>query len=119
VPGVQASLREVSAPNLVSLPRLRTSPVRVAPGSKTFDRALRGSRRQARGSIVDHLRRAARKGITLGDLAGEAGIGRRDAGALVEILVKLEAEGLAELSPAARKGSVRGIVRLPARTKRR
>jgi hypothetical protein len=35
------------------------------------------------------------------------------AGRLVEILTKLEAEGLAELSDGARKGSARGIVRLP------
>ena len=42
-----------------------------------------------------------------------------DASRLAEILTALEKEGLAELTPAARKGSVRGLVRLPARTRRR
>lgn len=72
-----------------------------------------GSRRQARGTIVDQLRRAARRGITLGALAEGLRDGERGLGDLVEILVKLEQEGLAELSPSARKGSPRGLVRLP------
>lgn len=75
-----------------------------------------GSRRQARGSIVDHLRRAARKGIFLAELARRLhpDARDRDLGWLVEILERLEQEGLAELTPAARKGSPRGLVRLPS-----
>ncbi|MFY9588274.1 MAG: A/G-specific adenine glycosylase [Actinomycetota bacterium] len=92
--------------------RHRKPPVRKAKPQEKFE----GSRRQARGTIVDHLRRAARKGITIADLTkqmGESG----DADRLVEILTTLEKEGLAELTPAARKGSARGLVRLPAGTR--
>jgi A/G-specific adenine glycosylase len=76
---------------------------------------FKGSRRQTRGSIVDHLRRAARKGVTLGDLSAKMHPDReeRDLGWLVEILERLEEEGLASLTPAARRGSPRGLVRLP------
>jgi A/G-specific adenine glycosylase len=76
---------------------------------------FKGSRRQARGSIVDHLRRAARKGVTLGDLRAKMHPDdhERDLGWLVEILERLEEEGLASLSPSARRGSPRGVVRLP------
>lgn len=91
--------------------RHRAAPARAKKSGEPFE----GSRRQTRGTIVDHLRRAARKGITLGEL------GRRmdpdgngaDLDRLVGILTKLESEGLAELSPGARKGSARGLVRLP------
>lgn len=89
----------------------RTPAARRVRGTEPYE----GSRRQARGSIVDHLRRAARKGITVGELAKRMdpdGNGA-DAARLAEILAKLESEGLAELSAAARKGSSRGIVRLP------
>jgi A/G-specific adenine glycosylase len=89
----------------------RTAAPRPVRTSEPFE----GSRRQARGTIVDHLRRAARKGITVGELARRMdpdGNGA-DAARLVEILAKLESEGLAELSAGARKGSARGIVRLP------
>jgi A/G-specific adenine glycosylase len=87
----------------------RAEPRRVS-SSEPFE----GSRRQARGTIVDHLRRAARKGITLGALAGQMHHeGERNLEWLVEILAKLEQEGLAELSPGAKKGSPRGLVRLP------
>lgn len=91
--------------------RHKAAPARAARTPEPYE----GSRRQARGSIVDHLRKAARKGVTVGELAGRMdpdGNGA-DAGRLVEILTKLEAEGLAELSDGARKGSARGIVRLP------
>jgi A/G-specific adenine glycosylase len=85
-----------------------------APRRTASSQPFEGSRRQARGTIVDHLRRAARKGITLGALAGQMHHeGERDLDWLVEILSKLEQEGLAELSPGARKGSARGLVRLP------
>ena len=93
--------------------RNRTAPVRAPKKEERFE----GSRRQRRGSIVDHLRRAARKGITVSELSRlmhPAGDG--DPALLRELLAKLEQEGLAELSPAARKGSARGIVRLPSKT---
>jgi A/G-specific adenine glycosylase len=91
--------------------RHRAAPPRAKGASEPFE----GSRRQARGTIVDHLRRAARKGITLGELARQMdpGGGGTDIERLVELLAKLESEGLAELSAGARKGSSRGIVRLP------
>jgi A/G-specific adenine glycosylase len=94
--------------------RHRGPPVRKAKASEKFE----GSRRQARGTIVDHLRRAARKGITVGDLSKQMGADA-DPSRLAEILTVLEKEGLAELSPAARKGSARGKVRLPAERARR
>jgi A/G-specific adenine glycosylase len=90
--------------------RHRAAPARAKRSGEPFE----GSRRQARGTIVDHLRRAARKGITLGELARRMDPdGGTDPGRLVELLAKLESEGLAELSAGARKGSPRGIVRLP------
>jgi A/G-specific adenine glycosylase len=95
--------------------RHKKEPVRARRPGEPFE----GSRRQVRGSIVDHLRRAARKGITLGALSNQMHPnGDGDVRALVEILSRLEAEGLAELSPAARKGSGRGLVRLPVKTRR-
>jgi A/G-specific adenine glycosylase len=90
--------------------RHRRPPARAVRVAEPFE----GSRRQARGSVVEHLRRAARRGLTLGQLAREMRHGDdRDLGWLVEILVRLEEEGLAELTPAARRGSPRGVVRLP------
>jgi A/G-specific adenine glycosylase len=94
--------------------RHRTAPVRAARPAEKFE----GSRRQARGSIVDHLRRAARKGVSVGRLAKQLGPDA-DAGRLAELLAALEKEGLAELTPAARTGSPRGIVRLPTKPRRR
>lgn len=89
-------------------------------GAKATGEPFEGSRRQARGTIVDHLRRAARKGVSLGELSNLMHpSGDRDLAWLVEILSKLEHEGLAELTPGARKGSPRGLVRLPARVPRR
>src|SRR6266542_2363048 len=84
----------------VSKGRHRKAPVRPARPSEKFE----GSRRQARGTIVDHLRRAARKGIMVADLTKQMDPGT-DPARLVEILAALEKEGLAELTPAARKGS--------------
>lgn len=97
--------------------RHRGLPFRASRPAEKFE----GSRRQTRGTIVDHLRRAARKGITLGDLAKEMGPkgSTSDLAQLVEILGKLEQEGLAVLTPAARRGSPRGLVRLPAGAKSR
>ncbi|HVL90770.1 MAG TPA: hypothetical protein VM841_11105, partial [Actinomycetota bacterium] len=69
--------------------------------------------RQARGGIVDRLRTAAGKGVTLGELSSAMHHHERSLDWLVEILTQLESEGLAELSPAARRGSPRGTVRLP------
>ena len=94
--------------------RHRKPAVRKARPQEKFE----GSRRQQRGTIVDHLRRAARKGITVADLTKQMGEDA-DTGRLVEILTALEKEGLAELTPAARKGSSRGLVRLPAGSRRR
>jgi len=91
--------------------RHKKAPVRATRPQEKYE----GSRRQARGSIVDHLRRAARKGITVSELAKQM---EGDPGALTELLVKLEKEGLAELSPAARTGSPRGLVRLPGKVRR-
>jgi len=94
--------------------RHRQAPARTRRASEPFE----GSRRQARGTIVDHLRRAARKGITVGELHRQMHPeGDGDPAVLVAILTKLESEGLAELSPAARAGSARGLVRLPLRSK--
>lgn len=93
--------------------RHRRPAVRKPKSQEKFE----GSRRQARGNVVDHLRRAARKGITVRDLTKQMGDGG-DARRLIEILTALEKEGLAELTPAARKGSARGLVRLPVRGKR-
>lgn len=90
--------------------RHRSAPTRAPKKQEKFE----GSRRQARGSIVDHLRRAARKGVTLSDLSERMG-SNGDVALLVELLTKLEQEGLAELTPGARKGSPRGIVRLPGK----
>ncbi|HJR18993.1 MAG TPA: A/G-specific adenine glycosylase [Actinomycetota bacterium] len=96
--------------------RHRTAPVRAPKREERFD----GSRRQKRGTIVDHLRRAARKGITVSELSKLMHPdGDGDPALLGEILAKLEKEGLAELTPAARKGSARGIVRLPSRAAKR
>lgn len=73
-----------------------------------------GSRRQKRGSIVDTLRDAAAEGVTLAALAKAMHHeGDRDLLWLAELLEGLEADGLVELTPAARKGSARGKVRLP------
>jgi A/G-specific adenine glycosylase len=96
--------------------RTRNAPVRAPKKEERFE----GSRRQARGTIVDHLRRAARKGISLSELSGlMQPNGDRDLGRLVEVLTTLEREGLAELTPGARKGSPRGLVRLPTRGRKR
>ncbi|MGH2725972.1 MAG: A/G-specific adenine glycosylase [Actinomycetota bacterium] len=96
--------------------RTRSAPVRAPKNEERFE----GSRRQARGTIVDHLRRAARKGITLSELSDlMQPNGDRDLERLVAVLAKLEQEGLAELSPGVRKGSPRGLVRLPTRPRKR
>lgn len=96
--------------------RHRTAPVRAEKREERFE----GSRRQKRGTIVDHLRRAARKGITISELSHLMHPdGDSDPAVLVELLTKLEKEGLAELTPGARKGSARGIVRLPSRASSR
>lgn len=84
------------------------------PRRRTRGEPFEGSRRQARGNIVDHLRRAARDGITLRELAAQMNEGHAgDLAPLLAVLLKLEQEGLAELSVGARKGSPRGVVRLP------
>jgi len=73
-----------------------------------------GSSRQKRGGIVDHLRRAAEDGVSMAAL-GRAihPHGGPDLTWLVELLEGLESDGLVEMTPAARRGSARGLVRLP------
>lgn len=89
--------------------RHREAPARNGTPKEKFE----GSRRQARGGIVDELRTAAGRGVTLGTLASRMHHHERSLDWLVEILAQLESEGLAQLSPAARRGSPRGTVRLP------
>jgi hypothetical protein len=73
-----------------------------------------GSTRQKRGGIVDHLREAAEQGVPLGELARAIHPdGGSDHTWLVELLEGLERDGLVEMTPGARRGSARGIVRLP------
>jgi A/G-specific adenine glycosylase len=76
---------------------------------------FKGSSREKRGSIVDHLREAAEEGITLSELAKAIHPGRpdRDHSWLVDLLEGLERDGLVEMTPGARRGSPRGVVRLP------
>ena len=73
-----------------------------------------GSSRQKRGGIVDHLRKAAEDGVSMSAL-GKAihPDGGPDLTWLVELLEGLESDGLVEMTPSARRGSGRGIVRLP------
>lgn len=84
---------------------------RASKGAERFE----GSRRQKRGSIVDHLRDAARDGLTMATLARALHPegGDRDLDWLAELVVGLERDGLVRLTPAARRGSPRGVVRLP------
>jgi len=73
-----------------------------------------GSNRQKRGGIIDHLREAAEHGVALGELARAIHPdGNADHLWLVELLEGLERDGLVEMTPGARRGSARGIVRLP------
>ncbi|HEX9711754.1 MAG TPA: A/G-specific adenine glycosylase [Actinomycetota bacterium] len=86
------------------------------PAPRPAKEPFEGSRRQKRGGIIDVLRAAAADGITLASLGkvvhpnGED----RDLGWLVELLEGLERDGLVSLTPGARRGSPRGVVRLPA-----
>ncbi|HEX9775576.1 MAG TPA: A/G-specific adenine glycosylase [Actinomycetota bacterium] len=84
-----------------------------APAKKA--EPFEGSRRQKRGGIVDALRDAASDGISLRALGDALHPSRedRDLMWLVELLHGLEADGLVELTPGARRGSPRGVVRLP------
>jgi len=73
-----------------------------------------GSSRQKRGGIIDHLRDTAGEGVSLSVLAKVIHPnGHKDLTWLVELLEGLEREGLVEMTPGARRGSARGIVRLP------
>ncbi|MCA1833193.1 MAG: A/G-specific adenine glycosylase [Actinomycetota bacterium] len=77
-----------------------------------------GSRRQARGRVIDHLRLAVEKGITVKDLFTKLHPdGGGDASQFTEILLRLSDEGLLQLTPSARGGHPRGIVRLPVKTR--
>jgi A/G-specific adenine glycosylase len=82
-----------------------------APKQSPFE----GSRRQKRGGIIDHLREAAEDGVALSELskAIHPDSHERDLSWLVELLEGLVADGLIEMTPGARRGSPRGIVRLP------
>ncbi|MFN2613266.1 MAG: A/G-specific adenine glycosylase [Actinomycetota bacterium] len=85
--------------------------VRTEPKQPKFE----GSARQKRGSIIDRLRVAAGDGISLGALgkAIHPEGADRDLSWLVELLEGLERDGLATMSPSARRGVARGTVRLP------
>jgi A/G-specific adenine glycosylase len=73
-----------------------------------------GSRRQARGAIVERLRGAGKRGITVAELERHVLPGGGAEGAAINgLLAHLEADGLVVLSPGARRGSPRGFVRLP------
>jgi A/G-specific adenine glycosylase len=76
---------------------------------------FQGSSRQKRGGIIDHLREAAEEGVALGELAKaiHPDAHDRDLTWLVELLEGLQRHGLIEMTPGARRGSPRGIVRLP------
>lgn len=75
-----------------------------------------GSSRQKRGGIIDALRESAEKGITLRELSDVIHPTHpdRDLRWLVDLLAGLEADGLVVMTPGARKGSPRGIVRFPS-----
>jgi len=76
---------------------------------------FKGSSRQKRGGIIDHLRDTAGEGVSLSVLAKVIHPGGdRDLTWLVELLEGLERDGLVEMTPGARRGSARGIVRLPS-----
>ena len=87
--------------------------VRTAPKPPKQSR-FEGSNRQKRGGIIEHLRRTADYGVSLSALGK---VIHPDGGAdlmwLVELLEGLERDGLIEMTPGARRGSARGIVRLP------
>lgn len=87
---------------------------RVA-AARTAAEPFNGSSRQKRGGVVEVLREAAAGGLTLARIAravNHDGNGR-DLSWLVELLEGLEKDGLIVLSPAARRASPRGIVKLP------
>jgi A/G-specific adenine glycosylase len=102
---------------------LRSACLYVAAGKNKVARApsakkqepFEGSRRQKRGGIIDALRARSGEGITLGALAKaiHPDDDRRDLTWLTELLEGLEHDGLVQISPSARRGSARGIVRLP------
>lgn len=83
--------------------------------ARTAKEPFEGSRRQKRGGIVDALRAAASDGITMAKLAHAIHPDHDDPNLywLVELLEGLERDGLVEMTPGARKGSPRGVVRLP------
>jgi A/G-specific adenine glycosylase len=105
---VQCPLKLTCAYRAQGKNKLRPAP--KPPKQSRFE----GSNRQKRGGIIDHLRRAAEDGVSLSALGK---VIHPDGGAdlmwLVELLEGLESDGLVELTPAARRGSGRGIVRLP------
>lgn len=74
-----------------------------------------GSTRQRRGGIIERLRDSARAGVSLAALAKAVHPegGSRDLGWLVDLIEGLERDGLVEMTPAARRGAPRGVVRLP------
>jgi len=76
---------------------------------------FQGSRRQKRGGIIDTLRGAASAGVSMTSLAQaiHPNGGDRDLGWLVELLEGLERDGLVSMTPGARRGLPRGVVRLP------
>jgi A/G-specific adenine glycosylase len=84
------------------------------PERKRKQSPFEGSSRQKRGGIIDHLRDTAGEGVSLSVLAKVIHPdGNKDLTWLVELLEGLERNGLIEMTPGARRGSARGIVRLP------
>jgi A/G-specific adenine glycosylase len=70
-----------------------------------------GSRRQARGRVVGYLR--SHRNATVAEL--ELALPEGSRSMLTDVLRGLEDDGLVVLGPAARRGSARGLVRLPGR----
>lgn len=104
----QCPLRSTCAFHAAGKDRLPRAPRRAR---EPFE----GSRRQKRGGIVDALRAAAADGLTLATLAKAVHPKGLDPDLLwlVELLEGLERDGLVALTPGARRGSPRGVVRLP------
>jgi A/G-specific adenine glycosylase len=119
---IGAMICRIDAPLCTKCP-LRSSCVYYQKGLNTRASASRapkqspfeGSRRQKRGGIIDHLREAAEDGVSLSELARaiHPDSHDRDLSWLVELLEGLQRDGLIEMTPGARRGSPRGIVRLP------
>lgn len=90
-------------------------PARVSGRGQRAPERFEGSSRQRRGAIVNMLRHSP-KGLTVGAVLAGLSLGGLpvEANAVQSALLGLERDGLVDLTPAARDGSTRGLVRLPA-----